>query len=37
MGYVAMRNNFLPNRNATTWSLLPLDIVEAGDVTSFKN
>jgi hypothetical protein len=36
MGNVAMRNNFLPNRDATIWNLLPLDIVWAGNVTSFK-
>jgi len=33
---VAVRIKFLPNWNATTWNLHPLDIVEAGDVTSFK-
>jgi hypothetical protein len=31
-----MRNNSLPNRNATTWNLLPTDIVEADNVSSFK-
>ena len=31
-----IRNNFLLNRNATTWNLLPPDIVEANTVNSFK-
>ena len=35
-GNIPMRNGFLTNRNATTWNLLPLDIVEADTVDHFK-
>ena len=35
-GKIPMRNNSLPNRNATTWNLLPPDIVGADTVTSFR-
>jgi hypothetical protein len=37
MGNVPMRNYFLPNRNATTWNLLPSDIVESDSVSVFKS
>ncbi|RNA35743.1 RNA-directed DNA polymerase from mobile element jockey-like [Brachionus plicatilis] len=37
MGNVPMRNYSLPNRNATTWNLLPSDIVEADNVSVFKS
>ncbi len=32
IGNIHMRNNSLPNRNATTWNLLPSDIVGADNV-----
>ena len=35
-GNVPMRNGFLPNRNATTWNMLPSEIVEADNVNVFK-
>ena len=31
-----MRNNFLPNRSATTWNILPYEIVNAKSVNAFK-
>ena len=31
-----MRNNYLPNRSATTWNILPYDIVNAKSVNVFK-
>ena len=31
-----MRDNFLLNRNATTWNMLPSDIAEADTVNQFK-
>ena len=31
-----MRKNSLPNRNATTWNILPSEVVEAGTVNIFK-
>ena len=31
-----MRNNFLPNRSATTWNNLPTYVAEAKSVNSFK-
>ena len=31
-----MRDGFLPNRSATTWNLLPSNIVNAQSVNSFK-
>ena len=37
MGNVPMRNYSLPNRNATTWNLLPSDIVGADNVNIFKS
>ena len=33
----SMRDGFLPNRTATTWNLLPPDVVEAETVVSFKS
>ena len=35
-GNVPMRNGFLPNQNATTWNMLPSEIVEADNVYVFK-
>jgi len=32
-----MRNNFLLNRNATTWNMLPSEIAEADTVNQFKS
>ncbi len=37
MGNVPMRNYSLPNRNATTWNLLPSDIVGADNVNIFES
>ena len=34
--YTPMRNNSLPNRNATTWNILPSEVVEADTVNIFK-
>ena len=31
-----MRNNSLPNRNATTWNILPSEVVGAESVNIFK-
>ena len=31
-----MRNNSLPNRSATTWNILPYEIVNARSVNAFK-
>ena len=33
---IPMRNNSLPNRNATTWVLLPSEIMEAENGNIFK-
>ena len=35
-GNLPMRNSFLLNRNATTWNLLPSEIMEADTVNVFK-
>ena len=32
----ALRNNFLLNRNATTWNNLPINVVSSFSVNSFK-
>ena len=36
-GYNRMRNKSLPNRTATTWNILSLEVVMAGSTKVFKS